>query len=790
MPLTVFRAGRLSLRVLVFLLSLGILFSTGQLLAEQKAGPKEDIPPFGFQPLRLYKLSERTDNLLTADLNGDGLMDVAAVDNSASRIDILLQRSKGDKPDGDPAPDETGVNRISSDTEFRHQKLPVNEEITALVAGDFNHDGQTDLAYFGSPDKLVLLTRNAKTGWQRHSAERIPDVPPSRLVLDAGDLNGDGWDDLVVLGRSETTLYIQQPNGWFGTPRKLLNTAAEIGLCRIEDINGDGRGDLVCLSSDGQEQLLCVRFQHATGNLGPELQFNLGRQRALSFANIDQQAGCEVLSIDAQTGRLKAWQFRQKSGDEEAGLGRLLQYGFGSSRGDRDCGYALGDLDGDGRNDVLVTAPDANRVILFRQNADAGGLDGGTAVPGLVGADQVRIADLDGKPPAEAVVLSSKEGAIGVCRFDGQRLTFPTALPTSGTPLAMELVDLDNDGRPEVLYLRNVGKGSGGAYAFSALKMGPDGLWQEMYSTEQTAKRFDFPSTPAGLMKVQATGDGPFELFLLQGIGRQPVLLGLDKAAFPEVIATQGSLGVGQLQAGGIFVRLGPDPLLLIAQQNFARRMTLDADRRWQTLEQFNTDESSARIVGAAAIDFDGQPGDEIVLVDTGVRKLRLLRKSAGLYRPWEEVDFQAFPYQAVEVAELTGDGKPDLLVMGHGRLAVLPSSGHHVEIVDIADFETELKDVFFADCIAGDLNGDGLSEVVLIDTWSQRAEAVTFTREKQFRHAFQFRIFEQKGFSDRGNHGSEPRDGLISDVTGDARGDLLLLAHDRLLVYPQATAP
>jgi hypothetical protein len=31
-----------------------------------------------------------------------------------------------------------------------------------------------------------------------------------------------------------------------------------------------------------------------------------------------------------------------------------------------------------------------------------------------------------------------------------------------------------------------------------------------------------------------------------------------------------------------------------------------------------------------------------------------------------------------------------------------------------------------------------------------------------------------------------EPREALISDVTGDGKSDLIVLVHDRILVYPQ----
>jgi hypothetical protein len=31
-----------------------------------------------------------------------------------------------------------------------------------------------------------------------------------------------------------------------------------------------------------------------------------------------------------------------------------------------------------------------------------------------------------------------------------------------------------------------------------------------------------------------------------------------------------------------------------------------------------------------------------------------------------------------------------------------------------------------------------------------------------------------------------EPREALVSDVTGDGKNDLVVVVHDRILVYPQ----
>ena len=62
------------------------------------------------------------------------------------------------------------------------------------------------------------------------------------------------------------------------------------------------------------------------------------------------------------------------------------------------------------------------------------------------------------------------------------------------------------------------------------------------------------------------------------------------------------------------------------------------------------------------------------------------------------------------------------------------------------------------------------------------------FSPAQGLRHALDFRVFEQKAFRGASGGGNEPREAIVADVTGDDRPDLVVLVHDRVLVYPQDT--
>ena len=103
-----------------------------------------------------------------------------------------------------------------------------------------------------------------------------------------------------------------------------------------------------------------------------------------------------------------------------------------------------------------------------------------------------------------------------------------------------------------------------------------------------------------------------------------------------------------------------------------------------------------------------------------------------------------------------------------------------------MATYESKLKKTFFSDVVAGDLNGDGKPDLAMIDTESHYVEILYLDAKDKPHHAFHFKVFEEKSFEGGRGGGTEPRESAIADVTGDGRADLILLAHDRVLVYPQ----
>lgn len=743
---------------------------------------------YGFSGVELYKLNERAFGLCAGDFDADGRTDIIAVDNRTSCLRLFKQLAE---PPGDAAAQSRFVNTLTSDWRFDIRQISVDKQVAGLVAGDFDSDGLTDVAYIGAPDRLVIRYQppKGKSEWNRRWSVRLPDLSPAAWMLAAGDLNHDSTTDIAVLGKNETYVVYQKTqadaDGSMQAPESLINTSAQLALLQVADLDGDGRDDLSYQANEGSNRGLCARLQTDDGRLGPEIRFDLQQPRAVTLADVDGQPGHEVLTIDSRSGRVNISALQRDEGGDGELKARLVQYGIGQASSREKRAVALGDIDGDDRPDVVVTDPGNAQVLVYRQ-ADENGLGVAEAFPGLLGAIEVAISDLDGDGQNEVILMSDKEASVAISRFSEGRLQFPQVVwrPLDGFEFIAMAVTQTRE-RPELVVCHRKGSGSSAAVRLQRLFIDESGDWQQSGEVQKLDGSV-VGTRGLSVLSMDADSDGSEDLLLVpNGTSKGLVLLPTAPAGKVNARWNVDPLNVGASSAGELFLK---DGLLYVAREAFARVMKFN-NSEWSIADQFNAGESRARISGVAVLNLDETDEDEVVLIDTGVKKLRALRKSNGLYRPWKEIDLSSPRFVSAHVADLNGDGDEDLLLFGNEQFSVLYSGDTGVRLTEVASFESDREDAYAADVLAGDINGDGKIDLTLIDTSIDGLEILHFNTDEGLQSATHFRVFEEKRLvTESGARGTEPREGLIVDVTGDGRNDLVLLCHDRLIVYPQDT--
>ncbi|CAN5841435.1 VCBS repeat-containing protein [soil metagenome] len=742
---------------------------------------------YGFQPLEIYKLDTRISNLLIADFDGDGIDDVAVANNARSRIDLLLS-SEG--PADEQGNFGFGPNRLPSDRRMRIKSVPVNKAIVSLQAGDFNGNGRLDLAFYGTPAELTILENEGGARFGRPRRINTGSAVDSGSALAVGDLNQDGRDDLALLTADDVVIVLQDENGTLRSPERLPHTAPRPSILKLVDLDGDGADDLAILTGN-DEAPIRVRFSRAGGTLGPEERFRIESPRAIAYGEIDGQPGAELLTIESQSGRVRAFTLEDGSEEADDRRGRLIFYPLpqGNTRGRS---LALGDLDGDGRQDVVVTDPESAQFFVHLQGAEGEGLGTCQTFPGLAGGKLLRLADLDGDGRDEVYVLSEKERQIGRSRLADGRLTFPTRLPTGGEPVALEAADLDGDGTPELLYVtRDTDQPERAkGYSLRALKHEGDGRFTPFqWSSSPSVPIEGLSGAPEALRVLDVDGDGRLDILVFDPYGPPVLLLGRDEGEPPS----RSSAGAGPLagiRSGALTVsELDEAPTLLVAQNSFIRQIELDDSGQWQVTDQYNTGRSSAQAQAALAIDTNGDGEQEIAVLDRTSRSLLFLDRQGGVFRPGPTLPIGTIDFQGLHVADLDGDGTDDLLIAGTEKFGVVLTGSRGRQLKGIASYATTRTDARLSDLIVGDLNSSGRADVILTDTIEHFIEILAVSDPIELERALAFKVFEQKSFRNLSDL-LEPREIALGDVDGDGRTDLILIVHDRVLIYRQDPGP
>jgi len=775
------------------------------LVAALQAGAQAGDPPtddrassFGFRALEIFKVEGTPRDLESADMNGDGLPDLVVANNTDGTIRIFFQKSADEKDKPSESESSGDANEIASDTRFRVEKIYTDKLVTALEIADFDGDEKLDIAYYSDPAELEILFQDKSWGVRKDKFP-IRDGAQSPYALRSGDLDGDGRTDLVLLGDDETYLLHQKEKVGLGQPQVLHNAISGPSSIELADVNGDGRLDLFYIQPGNQEPVI-TRLQHADG-FGTAVNSQLRPIQAWEFARFasvkDETSDPTLLFLlQANTRRVKA--FRWEAQDAPGGLTRahLVPHRGGSDP--KAMRRVLTDVDGDGRTDVVTSYPDTAQIEVTFQG-EKGSLAKTSSYPTLAGVNGLVALDVDGDGKSEILVSSEKEKALGLSHWKDGRLQIPETYQLGGTPHLIDASKTPGDSKKDQAYVV-VGL-EDSKYELRVLDLLADGV------AKQAAKR-DIPtegSEPSAMRLLDIDGDAKTDALVFVPFSDPLVLCrrpATEKDGDFENIAEKAEFGLGQL------AKLKPSALtlvsdanskksnLLISSGNYARLLGLDAKGRLRMVDQYSGRTSSSKIAASAVVDLDGDGKNEVLVVDNSSRSIDVLQKGEdGTYSVGRNVKIPKLTLQSVEIADMDGDGRRDVVLFGDGTTAILYAREKQDDFAEQFSFGLERKDLGRAqDLTVGDLNEDGSADVVLttaprynlifLDATTRKSESGEVESTSLANRAA-FSIFEEKSYMRR-SQTLGPQKMLIRDIDRDGLEDLVLLIHDRILLYLQ----
>ncbi|MHB8678451.1 MAG: beta strand repeat-containing protein [Rudaea sp.] len=632
--------------------------------------PGAVTPTFALQ--QTFATGANPDSIEVADVNGDGKPDLIVANNGSNTVSVLLNTT----PPGAAMPSFA-----------TQQTFPTGSNPRSVAVADVNGDGKSDLIVSNLGDNTVSVLLNTTppgAATPSFAAQQTFSTGSGLFFVAVADVNGDGRPDLIVPNSSAKTVSVllnTTPPGAV-TPTFAAQQAFSTGngpqSVGIADVNGDGRPDLIVPNNGGN---------------------------TVSVLLNTTAPGASTPSFAAQQ------TFLTGSGPDSVGVV---------------------DINGDGKPDLVVANINDNTVSVLLNMTPPGAVTPAFAAQQTYATGtnpaSVDVADVNGDGKPDLVVANINANTVSVLL----NTTAPgTASPsfaaqqtfsTGSGPQSVAVADVNGDGKPDLIVADN-----GGSTASVLLNTTPPGAATPSFATQQTF----------------ATGNGPFSVAVadLNGDGK------------PDLIVTNSSDNTVSVLLNT--TAPGASTLSFAAQQSFATG----------TVPVF---------VAVADVNGDGKPDLIIANLTASTVSVLLNTTAPGAATPGfatqQTFSTGVVPY-SVAVADVNGDGKPDLIVANSSSSTVSVLLNTTLPGAATPTFAAQQS---FAtgngpDSVGvADVNGDGKPDLIVVNRSSNTVSVLLNTT---LPGAATLSFAAQQTFA----IGNNPYSIAVSDINGDGKPDLVV---------------
>jgi gliding motility-associated-like protein len=646
-----------------------------------------------------------------SDIDGDGKPDLVVTNYGSNTVSVFRNTSS--------------PGSITSGSFAAKVDLPSVANPGFVTTGDIDGDGKPDLVVTSFSSSTVSVFRNISTSGSIETGSFAPKIELSTgtgiIYAAIGDIDGDGKPDLVVANFNSSTVSVFRN---ISTPGSIesgsfaakvdLSTGMGIVCVVISDIDSDGKPDLTVLNN-----------------------YNIS-----IFRNTSTSGSLTESSFAAKVD-------------------------FPEGTGTR--GIAIGDIDGDGKPDLAVAANTGHTVSIFRNNSVPGSLTTSSLAPKVsfyTGTDEYSIVlgDIDGDGKPDLVVANSSGNTVSVLRNKISEPVPPVITsftPTSGpigTAVSISGLNFSTTPSNNIVWFGAV-QGTVTAATSTSLSVNvPIGTTYQPISvtvnglsgysrtpfiiTFQSARifdlasfdaKFDFPSgaNPTFASISDIDGDGKPDLVVTNQSG--------NTISVFRNISTSGSISAGSFAPKVDFIT-GTTPK------------------------------------GITVGDIDGDNKPDLVVANYGDNTVSVFRNTSspgsittGSFAA--KVDFPVGPLpDGIAIGDIDSDGKPDIVVAGSNyyisvyKNTSLPgsiSTGSFALRVDLSTGTTPVYPVI------GDIDGDGKPDLAVANMGSN---TVSVFRNNNTPGSINAGSFDPRVDFPTGN---SPFGVAICDIDGDAKNDL-----------------
>ena len=338
-----------------------------------------------------------------------------------------------------------------------YQTYDVNSFAVAVAVGDVSGDGRDDVVMTtdysgGGPNDFSMFVFVQRPDGQLGAPTKYAVSGPGMALV---DLNLDGVLDIVVGHETGVTTMINNP---LRRPRtfgiRTFNADSDTATIGALDVDRDGIQDFVALNTGGQ--LARIYYGDGTGAVRETStlnQYAVSNEADLKVGDLNND-GYSDLAMTSGKSTFNDSRFNVFIHDQVSGFmaPRVFDTGYDSSVG----GVAIGDFNGDGRND-LASSKSSNAptyVSIFQQQAD-GQFEAPTHMTSSDQPGPMVGSDIDGNGKDDLLVIHERGNVLGyyLQETSGLQAEILTPLPDAFRhgPQGLAVGDINHDGCKDVV---------------------------------------------------------------------------------------------------------------------------------------------------------------------------------------------------------------------------------------------------------------------------------------------------------------------------------------------------